>query len=332
MKVSGSILAVHDNYMEYARQLKYANVDCLHIDIFQNSGEFKLEHLLDFDDKYLPLDVHLIYEDVSDEDIEVINSANVSYLNVQYENLSDKGKILDLSKRIRANFGIAYTIMTPIGEIVENLRYCSQVLFMCSEPGVSGANFDEGNYDRIREFHENHPEVTIFADGGIDNRRAEFMVALGVSMIVSGSYLCKGFEQLGVNAYSLKYKDEICIQARNKMLPIAILPIVQRGDSFERIIDVMNRHKLGLDFVLDDEVFIGVIADGDIRRGFIRFGRSIFDKKADDLMNADPYCITSDKTIKEIYEDISKIHKGIDVIPVVEDGILVGGVNLRMGT
>ena len=94
----------------------------------------------------------------------------------------------------------------------------------------------------------------------------------------------------------------------------------------------MNQYKLGVDFVVIDDVLVGVIADGDIRRGFIKYGRSIFDKKANDLMNSSPYKISGDKTIKEIYDDISRIHKGIDVIPIVENGILIGGLNLRMGT
>ena len=331
MKISGSILAVHDNYMEYARQLKYANVDCLHIDIFQNSGEFKLNQLLDFDDKYLPLDVHLIFENITDKDIELLNSANISYINVQYENLFDKSSIPKLSKNIRANFGIAYTMETPIEKIMENLCFCSQVLFMCSEPGVSGAKFDERNFERIKEFRNLHPEVTVFVDGGIDAKRIEPMDKLGVNMSVSGSFLSRNLDQVELSSFALKYYDSKDAIADNKMLPLASLPIVSETDSFVSVVNIMNRHRLGVVFVLNGDEIKGIIADGDIRRGFIKYEREIFEKKANDLMNPDPYKVRTGTFIKDIYHDISSMHKGIEVIPVVDGGRMVGAVDLKLG-
>lgn len=331
MKISGSILAVNDNYYEYAKQLKYAHIDCIHVDIFQN-GKYKIKDLLEFDETFPPLDVHLIYETINDTDIEALNKAKVSYVNIQYENLKDKSTIVKMDEDLLCSFGLAFTVNTPLAVIDEYLKYSKQILFMCSEPGISGAGFDERNYERIEEFHRKHPEISICVDGGIDAQKAEFMAALGVSMIVSGSYLCKGYEQLGVNAYSLKHKESVDIKARNKMIPIASLPIVSISDSFERTINVMNRYHLGLDFVVNEDGFCGVIADGDIRRGFIKYGKDIFDKTAGELMNSNPYTIGGDKTIREVYEDISKLHMGIDVIPVINDGRLIGGINLRMGT
>lgn len=93
--------------------------------------------------------MHLIYEDVSEDAVRIINQARVSYLNIQYERLSDKSVIPHLAGLVRANFGLAYTADTPVEIIESNLQYCSQVLFMCSEPGVSGAEFNEENYARI---------------------------------------------------------------------------------------------------------------------------------------------------------------------------------------
>jgi hypothetical protein len=47
MLVSASILAVKDNFIEYANSLKFAGADYLHIDLFQNSNDnFKLTDVL----------------------------------------------------------------------------------------------------------------------------------------------------------------------------------------------------------------------------------------------------------------------------------------------
>ena len=67
VRVSGSILAVKDNYMDYAKLLRYAHVNCLHVDIFQNGNNYHIEELLKFDDSFLPRDVHLIYETLNEK-------------------------------------------------------------------------------------------------------------------------------------------------------------------------------------------------------------------------------------------------------------------------
>lgn len=331
MKISGSILAVSDNYMEYARQLKYVNVDYLHIDIFEDSGRFRMSELFDFDDSYLPLDVHLIYKNINDEMIDIINKSRVSYLNIQYEKLLDKSIIPYLADSIKANFGLAYTISTPIDVIENNLQYCSQVLFMCSEPGVSGAVFNNENYKRIEKFHNEHPQILIFVDGGIDGARAKRMERLGVFMAVSGSFLCRDRSHIGINAFALRYFDEQDILVDNKVIPIASLPVVGENELFLPLINVMNKYRFGIVFVIEDEILKGIIADGDIRRGFAKYGKEIFDKNARTLMNHKPYCALMGTTIKDVYDDISMLHKGIEVIPIIENDRMLGALDLRFG-
>ena len=119
--------------------------------------------------------------------------------------------------------------------------------------------------------------------------------------------------------------------ADNKMLPLASLPIVSEDDSFVSIVNVMNRYRLGVVFVLDGDEIKGIVADGDIRRGFIKFEKDIFEKNADDLMNPDPYRVKTGTLIKDIYHDISLMHKGIEVIPVVDGSRMVGAIDLKLG-
>ncbi len=331
MRISGSISAVHGDYMEYARQLKYVNVDCIHIDIFENSGGLTINSLLDFDDTYLPLDVHLIYENVSDDTVRIVNEAGVSYLNVQFEKLADKGSIPHLAASVHANFGLAYTADTPMEVIENNLQYCSQVLFMCTEPGVSGAEFNDANYERIGKFHKEHPQFVIFADGGIDGSRAKKMAGLGVAVAVSGSFLCQDQSRMDMSAFALKYFDEQDVLADYKMVPAASLPVVSEDDAFSTLINIMNRYRYGVVFVVTDGKLKGMIADGDVRRGFIKYGKEIFDKNASDLMNPKPYSVPSKTAVRDIYHDISVMHKGIEVIPVMEDGRMIGALDLKLG-
>lgn len=331
MKVSGSILAVRTNYLEYARMLKYAKIDYLHIDIFQDEKDFALADILNFDSTYLPLDVHLIFNEITDDQIDILNCANVRYLSVQYENLKDKCIIKHLSEKFNGNLGIAITSKTLVDVVDNYLNDITHVLFMCSEPGISGASFDDSNYERIESLHDRYPSLSLFADGGINNIIGKKMEKLGIEMVVSGSYLCKDMQQLGNNAYSLKYMNEQSVNVTRVMIKYSFLPIIDMNSTFMDIINVMNHYRLGLVMTVKNGKLCGVITDGDIRRGYIRYGEDIFKKKASDLINANPFTIDCNKSVEDIYSELLTMRKGIDVVPVLENGQLIGAVDLRIG-
>lgn len=332
MKVSGSILAARANdYFDYAKKLKFINADYLHVDIFQESSVFTIEDLLRFDNSDLPLDVHLIFEDITKQNIEILNSAKVQILNIQYENIKNKAQIRMAARLFNGKFGIAITSKTPI-DIIEDYFDCiSQVLFMCSEPGVSGAKFDDKNFERIRAVRMKYPSLELQADGGINDSIGEEMGNAGVSMIVSGSYLYRNYEEIGNNVYRLKYLNEYGIGVTKNMVQLNALPLISKNAGFIEIIDTMNRYRMGLVMVVESNNLLGIISDGDIRRNLLVKGKEIFDSKAEAIMNKEPYVVERDKTMEDIFKALSQIHKGIDVIPIMEDDRIIGAVDLHMG-
>lgn len=331
MKISGSILAVNSNYMEYANQLKYAHIDYLHVDIFQKDNNFKIEELLNFDSKMLPLDVHLIFEDISDEVIEILNKSNVTFVNIQYENLANKEDIKLLSKKIQAKLGLAITTKTDLAIIEENIDHIEQILFMCSQPGISGAKFDDTNYERIKKIHDKYPSLFLIADGGINSEIAEKMGKHGVSMIVSGSYLCSDLAKLGEKTYYLKYLNEQNVKVTRNMITLNSLPIIDEKASFIETVDCMNKYRLGAVFIANKNILKGIIVDGDIRRAFLKYGREIFDVTASGIMNKDPFKVDSNMNMDELYQLLHTAKKGISIIPIIEEGEFVGAIDLHLG-
>ena len=333
MKISGSIFAVKGNYFTYAKNLQYSNVDFLHIDLFQyeENKDFALEDILKFDDGYLPLDVHLIYHSISDADINILNKANVQYLNVQYETLKDKDSIWHISQKFRGSFGLAVTARTGLEVIETYIDAVSQILFMCSEPGVSGAKFDAENFKRIEEIKEKYPNLHLFADGGINDEISKKLNSLGVEMIVSGSFLAANIEDIEEKVYTLKYVNEEKIKVTRNMIPLVKLPLLDRETPFMEIINVMNQYRRGIVFVMDKNSLLGIITDGDIRRGFTKFQEKIFDRKAENIMNRDFFWIDHQKNMHQLFSCLFKMHRGIDVIPVMDTGKLLGAVDIRTG-
>lgn len=331
MKVSGSILSIDGDYLEYAKELKRAKIDYLHIDIFQNSKDFGLMDLYKFDESYLPLDVHLIFQSITEADIKVLNDVKVEYLSVQYENLENKDDIVNVSKKFNGKFGIAITADTSLDVVGKYIEDISQVLIMCSIPGVSGAKFNDENYARVEEIHNRYPSLTIIVDGGVNAMIGRRMGELGAEILVSGSYLCKDMLLLTRSGYFLKYMSEENINVKRNMLSYNELPIIAADENFMNTILTMNKYRLGVVFIVDEQRLLGIISDGDIRRNLIKYNEKIFYTKASDLMNDSPFTIESEACLEELYDQLFESHKGIDVIPIMDKERLIGALDLHMG-
>lgn len=331
MFVSGSIFAVKDNYRQYAELLKNACIDYLHIDISQKDYNFQLNDLEMFKGDFLPLDLHLIYQNFSENDVKAINHSRAKFVNVQYESLKDKNEIRSISGKINASFGIALTAETPLEMLDENIDYISQVLVMCSQPGVSGAVFKEENYERIEKIRDKYPTLKIWVDGGIDNKIAEKVGKLKADVIVSGSYLCRDLKNIYSLAYKLKYLNEENIKVTRNMLHLNELPVVKKSAEFSDIIIEMNHYRMGAVLIMERGELAGIITDGDVRRGIEEYGKEIFEKKAFELMNQLPFSTDSGKTMEEVFESLTRMRKRTDFIPVTENGKLIGALDLHVG-
>jgi len=88
----------------------------------------------------------------------------------------------------RAEIGIALSPNTPIDDVLPFLEDVQFVQFMGIDTiGLQGQPFDERVVDKIREFHNAHPEIVISIDGGVTLENGHLLKEAGVSRFVSGS-------------------------------------------------------------------------------------------------------------------------------------------------
>jgi arabinose-5-phosphate isomerase len=63
-----------------------------------------------------------------------------------------------------------------------------------------------------------------------------------------------------------------------------------------RAIMEISSKRLGLTIVVDkDQVILGIITDGDVRRGIEKWDKALFDMKAGEVMSGTPKSITEDE-------------------------------------
>jgi ribulose-phosphate 3-epimerase len=94
--------------------------------------------------------------------------------------------------------GLALNIDTSLDSVLPYLEDIDFVQFMGIEViGVQGEEFSERVIDKIREFHNAHPEVILSVDGGVSLENAHKLVEAGVKRLVSGSALFNNTDILG---------------------------------------------------------------------------------------------------------------------------------------
>ena len=204
-------------------------------------------------------------------------------------------------------------------------------LSLCSEPGVSGAKFDDANFARVINFKKKYPNLFIGVDGGINKEIGEIFTNIGVDLLVSGSFLCKNKNELYQRIYTLKYGNEFNINVKRVMNTLNELPIIGINTCFIDIITTINKYRQAIVYVVKNKELVGIITDGDIRRSCIKYQKTVFDLKAEDLMNKNPFTISSEYTLDELYFILFSEMKGINNIPVIEKGCFIGAIDLRNG-
>lgn len=99
----------------------------------------------------------------------------------------DFEKIVLLCKG-RVDLGVALNPSTHTDLIDGYLEDIQFVQFMgIDRIGFQGEKFNESVIDKVREFHNNHPEIILSVDGGVGFDYAKALVEAGVTRLVSGS-------------------------------------------------------------------------------------------------------------------------------------------------
>lgn len=112
-------------------------------------------------------------------------------LTFHVESISDLSQFL-ASIRIQygdlISFGLALNIASDLALLEPHLSEIDYVQFMgIAQIGQQGQVFDRRVLEKIRIFHDSHPEVPIQVDGGVSLESAKQFLSLNVSNLVVGS-------------------------------------------------------------------------------------------------------------------------------------------------
>ena len=205
VEISTSVLTVKkEDIMQTIYNLEVAKTDYFHIDVMD--GKFVKAFTNDIMEEYcgymksvstLPLDVHLMVEDVKEYVNKYLNY-EPNIITFHIEAVKDEQEALEIINYIKENnckVGIAVNPATDISKVYNLLDKVHMVLVMTVVPGEGGQPLMEETLTKISKLKkyvdENEIEIDIEADGGIKLENVEAVKSAGTNIIVSGTGIVK---------------------------------------------------------------------------------------------------------------------------------------------
>lgn len=213
IKISPSILSC--DFSEIGSEIEKLNnsgADLIHIDVMDGHFVPNLTFGPPVISKIrkcskLPFDVHLMISPV-EKYIQDYANAGADIITFHPEATDNIQRTIDVIKSCGKKVGISLNPETP-STIIENyLKEIDLILIMSVNPGFAGQKFMPEVLEKVKFFRskiENENlNIDIEIDGGIDFKTAPLAIKAGANILVSGTTIFKGKNNISENIKNLR--------------------------------------------------------------------------------------------------------------------------------
>jgi len=213
IKISPSILSC--DFSEIGSEIEKLNnsgADLIHIDVMDGHFVPNLTFGPPVISKIrkcskLPFDVHLMISPV-EKYIQDYANAGADIITFHPEATDNIQRTIDVIKSCGKKVGISLNPETPSTVIENYLKKIDLILIMSVNPGFAGQKFIPEVLEKVKFFRskiENENlNIDIEIDGGIDFKTAPLAIKAGANILVSGTTIFKGENNISENIKNLR--------------------------------------------------------------------------------------------------------------------------------
>ena len=185
MRISASVSSVEYRFLATSvSKLDAAGVDFYHLDSIEDRRIFDFAKTLrKLTQK--PFDLHLITSDPV-KYWDDIRASDISEVTIQLESLHVP---LFVPDDLKSRVGVALLSSKQADFFKLHVKTAPSLLLMTTTPGKSGGKFSRNQFGNIMRYRLLYPNVPATVDGGVTGDVASVLAFMGVSRVVSGSYI-----------------------------------------------------------------------------------------------------------------------------------------------
>jgi len=213
IKISPSILSC--DFSEIGSEIEKLNnsgADLIHIDVMDGHFVPNLTFGPPVISKIrkcskLPFDVHLMISPV-EKYIQDYANAGADIITFHPEATDNIQRTIDVIKSCGKKVGISLNPETPSTVIENYLKKIDLILIMSVNPGFAGQKFMPEVLEKVKFFRSKikneNLNIDIEIDGGIDFKTAPLAIKAGANILVSGTTIFKGENNISENIKNLR--------------------------------------------------------------------------------------------------------------------------------
>jgi ribulose-phosphate 3-epimerase len=316
MKISASLYSSKERPMaSLVNELDECHIDYFHIDCNDDPRVFEDIAKIRAYSK-TPIDLHII-SDHPEKYFDLIEQHAVEFVTFQYENLNSE---IQFPQFQASSLGLAVVSDTSVDVFEEYKEQFDFILIMTTTPGQSGGVFRKDNFKKIRKFRNRFPGKGIHVDGGVNDETGFILRMLGVSSVVSGSYLVN---HKSIGAALMHLRSSVIhsdYHIRDFMMDTNDASVISADSDVKQIFQAIESSNMGFTLLQNpDKTLYGISSNADMRRGLLKHLDDFNRTTPTDIINNNPVTIDESATISELLHLIQSKRFLISYLPVVNE-------------